>query len=365
MSQRTRYFMFGSVLVLSAGLGVGLVAYYNGSLPLRSTTVGPAEFAYLPTETTAVAYANVNEIMNSEFRQKIRQVLPTGEEKDKLMTEIGLDIEHDIDSVVAGVSGGTPSLSGGLVLVRGRLNAVQLEALAVQHGAKTEDYKGKHMVLAGESHNVPAIGDPMMKPSEPFTGAMAFLEPGLIAFGEAGAIRRGIDASISHEDATKNADLMKFVLEAQNNSNAWAVGRFDEMSKSLPQEITDRVAVKWVSVSAHVNGGLNGTLRADARDQEAADQLRSVVNGALAAGQLMAGRDSKFDAMLRSLQVAGTGTQVAISFSVPSEMLDMINGAAGLAKLVGKDQEKDAPTSGHEKAPSPQKPPAPPRQIKK
>jgi hypothetical protein len=338
MSQRTRYFLVGSVLVMSAALCTGLVAYYNGALPLRATSVGPAELAYLPTETTAVAYANVNEIMNSEFRQKIRQVLPTGEEKDRLLAEIGLDIEHDIDSVVAGAMGTEPALNGALVLVRGRINAVQIEALAVQHGATTEDYKGKHMVLATGTGTTPM--------AHPFTGAVAFLEPGLIALGDAGAIRRGIDASISHEDATKNADLMKFVIEAEKGSNAWAVGRFDGTSNAtaLPseiQQIKDKLAVRWMSVSAHVNGGVNGTVRAEARDQEAADQLRSIANGALAAGQLVAGHDSKIDAMLKSLQVTGTGTTVAVSFSVPPEMLDMINGAAGLSKLIGKDAEKE------------------------
>src|SRR6476469_1214250 len=133
MSQRTRYFLVGSVLVMSAVLCTGLVAYYNGSLPLRSS-VGPAELAYLPTNTTALAYANVHEIMNSDFRQKLKTVLPTGEEKDRLLAELGLDIEHDIDSVVAGVSG-EPAMNGAMVLVRGKFNTVQMEAMAVQHGA--------------------------------------------------------------------------------------------------------------------------------------------------------------------------------------------------------------------------------------
>src|SRR6185369_12875374 len=200
MSHRTRYFLVGSVLVMSAVLCTGLVAYYNGSLPLRSSSVGPAELAYLPTDTTALAYANVHEIMNSDFRQKLKQVLPTGEEKDRLLSELGLDIEHDIDSVVAGVSG-EPAMHGAMVLVRGKFNTVQMEAMAVQHGARGEDYKGKRLILAEEA-NVGAGADH-------FTGCLAFLEPGLIALGDADAIRRGIDASVSHEDATKNTDLMK------------------------------------------------------------------------------------------------------------------------------------------------------------
>src|SRR5262245_41095450 len=150
MSQRTRYFLVGSVVVMSAVLCTGLVAYYNGNLPLRASSVGPAELVYLPTDTTALAFADVHEIMNSDFRQKLKQVLPTGQEKDRLMTELGLDIEHDIDSVVAGVSGGAPAPNGALVLVRGKFNTVQLEATAVQHGARAEDYKGKHMLIAEE-----------------------------------------------------------------------------------------------------------------------------------------------------------------------------------------------------------------------
>jgi hypothetical protein len=347
MSQRTRYFLIASVLVMSVGLGGGLVAYYHGGLPLMSPSAGPAELAYLPVETTAVAYANVNEIMNSGFRQRIRQVLPTGEAKDQLLAELGLDIEHDIDSVVAGVTGATPTLNGALVLVRGRINAVQLEALAVQHGATTEDYKGKHLILASEVHSLPSVGG-AAPAAQPFTGAMAVLEPGLVAFGDLGAIKRGIDASLSHDDATKNDDLMKFVIDAEKNSNAWAVGRFDGMTNStvLPKEIEDfkdRLAVKWMSVSAHVDAGVSGTLRAEARDQEAADQIRSIANGALAAGQLMAGHDSKLDGMLKSLQVTGTGTTVAMSFSVPPEMLDMLNGIAGLSNLMGKDKAPSAP----------------------
>ena len=33
MSNRTRYFMVGAGLVLTVGLGTGLVAYYSGELP--------------------------------------------------------------------------------------------------------------------------------------------------------------------------------------------------------------------------------------------------------------------------------------------------------------------------------------------
>src|SRR5256885_15924670 len=101
MTKRTRYFMFGAGLVLLMAVGTGLVAFYNGGLPMLRSTSGPQDLAYLPSGASAVAFANVHDIMNSEFRQKIRQVLPTGEEKDKLLQDTGIDLEHDIDTVVA------------------------------------------------------------------------------------------------------------------------------------------------------------------------------------------------------------------------------------------------------------------------
>ena len=146
MSQRTRYFLIGSVVVVILGLGVGAVAYYNGNLPLKSRT-GPEEFSYLPADVNAVAFANVGAIMSSPFTQKLRQVLPTGEEKAKIQEALGLDIERDIDSVVAGGNGAGPAEKG-IVLVRGRFNTGHLEALALQHGGRAQEDKGKKLIVS-------------------------------------------------------------------------------------------------------------------------------------------------------------------------------------------------------------------------
>ena len=75
----------------------------------------------MPADATGLAFANVREIMNSEFRQRIRQVLPTGEGKDQLFNETGIDIEHDIESVVAASLVRVTRPTHGLVLVRGRV----------------------------------------------------------------------------------------------------------------------------------------------------------------------------------------------------------------------------------------------------
>jgi len=96
---------------------------------------------------------------------------------------------------------------------------------------------------------------------------------------------RAIDAAATRQDVTTNADLMRFVSQIDQTSNAWIVGRFDAVSQSasLPAEVRDRIPpVQWIAASARLNGGIQATLKAETRDDQSGEQLRDVVRGALA-----------------------------------------------------------------------------------
>jgi hypothetical protein len=340
MTKGTRFFLIGSSLILVVGLCTGLVAYYNGGLPMFSARRGPADLVYVSADASAVAFADVRQIMDSEFRQKVRQILPTGEEKDRLLAETGIDLEHDIDTVVAGFTGSAQADHGAIALVRGRFNNGQIEALATQHGGTVEEYKGKRLVLIGEfpSPDVASVMPGGAAVSSHVVGCLGFLETGLIALGDAAAVKHAVDVRASGESVTKNDDVMKFVADVDSTSNAWIFGRVDAVQgvASLPQQITDQMStVQWLSLSARVDGGVSGQFRAEARDEAAGENLRAVVNGGLAAARLMAGKDPKVDAVLNSLQMSGTGKTVAVSFTVSPEVLDLLNGVAGLANLKG------------------------------
>ena len=157
MSKSTRYFLIGAATVVVLGVGTGLVAYYNGGLAGARQT-SDADLAYLPANAAAVGYADVRTIMSSEFRQKLRQILPTGEEKEKLQAELGVDLERDIDSVAAAYVGGSSPFDGALVVVRGRFNTAQIEALATQHGATASDYKGRRLLTMPAENAQPSVG---------------------------------------------------------------------------------------------------------------------------------------------------------------------------------------------------------------
>jgi hypothetical protein len=348
MTRRTRWFLVGSALIVVMGLCTGLVAYYNGSLPLFSAGPGPAELAYVPETATIVAYANVGEIMKSDLRKRLQAVLPAGQGKNQLQAETGVDLEHDIDTVVAGFGIAAPAATAGssetpettktspgqnavertVVLIRGRFDQPHIEALLKEHGGTIEDYKGKHVLEEGTDSPMSQMGH--------VSGAVAFLEPGLIALGSVQAVREAIDTRGDGRSVRKNADLMKFVADLDPASNAWVTGRLDAVTKNanVPAVAKERLAaVQWFSLSARVDGGMSGILRAEARDAQSGEDLRSVVRGGLAAARLMGGQNSKLDVAINSLQLSGSGKDLALSFTLPPDLLDMANGIAGLKNL--------------------------------
>jgi hypothetical protein len=331
MTQSTRYFLVASGLIVVVGLGTGLVAVYSGGFQ-GGRPAGPDGLGYVTSEATAVAYADVRHIMDSEFRQRLRTVLPAGEGKDRLLTETGIDVERDIDTVVAGLSPAILDAGGPVVILRGRFDAARIEASAVRHGATAEEYKGKRLLRAPQ-HPVLSEGAPAEPtPAEPVDAGqerpgIAFLEPGLIALGRMDGIRRAIDAAERGETAATNADLMRFIGDVATSGDAWVAGRLDSLParSDWPDAMSAHLsAIQWFSVSAGVDRAVTCRFRAEARDEKSAEDLRAMINGALAMARAMAGGDTRLTTLLDSVQSTGSGAGMEISFTVPPDMLDFI-----------------------------------------
>jgi len=329
MTKKTRYFMAASAGIVVVGLGSGLVAYYGGGFPsLSASRSGPSELSYVPADSTVVAFANVREVMDSELRQRLKAALPQERGQQEFQEQTGIDIEHDIDYVVAAMTtpgtGGLQNNPNGLVVARGRFNTTQLETLVRDHGGVVEEYKGKRLVKATEVQNhvdVPDGTHPV------HIVALAFLEPGLVAIGSEDAIKSSIDAQLSAHSITANNDMMELIADIDSGNNAWAVGRFDAIASQahLSEEVASKIpAIKTFAVMTHIDGGVSGKLRAETRDDQSAENLRQVVQGLLALGRMQ--NDPKATAILNSLQLSGTGRTVSLSFAVPTEVLDMIPG---------------------------------------
>lgn len=337
MTKKTRYFLTGSAAVLAGGLCTGLVAYYGGGFQSLNASTGPTELSYVPANAKVVAFANVRSIMDSELRKRFKESvpLPMGEDAQREFLEAtGIDIENDIDYVVAAASAIPGEGNGhpnGVVVARGRFDTVKLEGLAREHGAQVEEYKGKRLLTLqhmSSNDELPVSGEPTSVQVAGKTGVLAFLEPGLVALGDLASVKAAIDAQLTALSITSNNEMMELVGDIAASNNAWAVGRFDLIASQskLPDEIARRIPpLKWLAVAGHVNGGISAQLRAEANDDQAAENLRGVINGVISLARLQGQNDPKLASLIQSLQLTGDGKTVRLSFDLPAELFELMH----------------------------------------
>ncbi len=314
MMHRTRYFVLGAGGLLVVGLLTGLFAHVNRLAAFAISVTEPAEIGYVPSNASIVAYANVREVMLSDFRDRIRQIAPDGVWQADLEQQLGLNIERDIDHVLAFLAP-VPNEEGaaGLVLFHGRFDTTRLEAVAREGGATVSEYAGTRVVSI-DAGNVGAL-------------AMAFMEPGLVAVGDLATVQQAVYRGSAGADITSNERMMALLDRVDSGSNAWAVGRFGDLSALgfLPDEVSAQLpAVTGFTVGGRVNGGLSGSVTIEGRDEAAGQNLRDVFRGFLALAQMQTTGRTELQAMLDSLQLSGTGTLASLSFWLPSEALNFI-----------------------------------------
>jgi hypothetical protein len=338
MTKRTRLFVAVASGILVVGLGTGLLAAYVGKF--QNLTIiggdGPGELVYIPADARFVAYADVRKVMDSEIRRKLTELQPgTNSGAEHFKEQTGIDLETDIDYVVASLSemGDPTAGEPPLVLARGRFDQVRIEGLVRDQGGTVEDYRGSQL-LVQEAKKL----------------AVVFFEPGLVAIGGLAAVRASIDAKAAGSSVRSNEEMMRLVRDI-DDGDSWVVARFDALTGGrLPADVASQLPpIDWFSAQAFVNDGFQGQLRVETRDETSAQSLQEVVRGFMALGRLQSGQHPEIAEFLNSVQLSGQGKTVSLSFSVPSEMID----ALGALRA-----QRSRPRPNPAPAPPPDAPPA-------
>ena len=116
-----------------------------------------------------------------------------------------------------------------------------------------------------------------------------------------------------------------------DNPNSRAVGRFDAIASKagLPTEIAQQMpAITWFSAAGHINGGLSGQFKAETKDEATAKNLRDLMGGFLAMARMQAANKPGMQQLADSLVLSGEGNNVQLAFTIPSEVLDLLEGLA-------------------------------------
>jgi hypothetical protein len=319
MTRRTRLFVLVSASVLIGGVGTGLIASYLGLQSLTFGSDGPEELAYIPGDAALVAFADVRHVMDSELGRRFQQVRPGGRLNDgrDVLARSGINIETDVDMVVAALPPGGTSNRPPLVLARGRFDQARIEELVRGRDGQAEDYKGARLLISVE-------GDQRF--------ALAFVEPGLAALGPVAEVRRAIDTkSGGNGSITGNAEMMALIRDV-NAGDAWAAGRWDAMTASgrLPRGMAGQIpAITWFGATGHIGSGIEGALRADSATDEAATDLRKTVRGFISLARLQTRQQAALSTLIDSLQIGGEGRTVSLAFMVPADTIDALAALQG------------------------------------
>ncbi|MBM3770568.1 MAG: hypothetical protein FJW27_04625 [Acidimicrobiia bacterium] len=330
MTRRTRRFVVASLLVLGVGVGTGLLAYLSFPTSAFTGPGGPDELRYLPGNAHMIAFVDVHHVMISELRQRLRATMPfTDGGARRFQDETGVNIETDIDRVVFAVAqsldGSQTGQDAALAVVRGRFDAVRIEASLREKGASVEWYKGRS-IFGAPDRDAATDATSRDRGSEL---AIAFIEPGLIAAGSPSLVRSAIDRQDGGASARGNDALMKRVRELEP-ANLWAVGRFDALTARANFQkgaVGPLPAMTWFAASGQVDSGIRASVTAEGRDEEAANALRDLVRGFFALAKLRGSSQPALGSLLRAVQLGGTGQTVTLSIDFSPQMLDALTGS--------------------------------------
>jgi hypothetical protein len=354
MTNKTRYFLVTAGAVLVVGLGGGLIAYLAYTRVAGIPPGVPAEVRYVPVDAEVVAFANVRAIMDSELRQAlVPSIDPESRKGKQMMSDFaGVDLEKQVDHVVMYIepfirqnqeNAAPVEIPRAALLVNGSFDQARIEQFLREHGGAIQEHNGRKLFVRDGGREQVAVG---------------FVEQDLIAIGQEDLVRRAIDISRGSardfRNVTANGDLMNLVRD-NSGSTAWVAGQFEEISRrmKLPPAISSQVPpVRLVSLKADINGGVKATIRAEAGDKAAADQLRDAVRGFISLARLHAGGKNEFANVLKTVELSGNDNTVRLSFAVSPETLRVI------APPMRRRERGLGPS---EPPPSAPQPPAPPK----
>ena len=245
--------------------------------------------------------------MNSELRQRIKRPMPitTGAGGVPARDRHRHRARHRIRRRrVSAVRREHPS---GLLVARGRFNPVQLEGLAPRarrHG------RGIPRQAAGSMASHRTTTRQRLEHSGNRHARVPRARPGRRRRRGRSSAPSTPDERAEHHQQRRNDEPRQPTSSAGNN--AWAVGRFDVLpARQAPRTNRQQIPpVKWFAAAGHINGGVSGSVRAEAKDERPPTTCVTSSRASLALGRMVRTTRSS-PRSCNSLQLSGSGKTVS------------------------------------------------------
>jgi hypothetical protein len=259
----------------------------------------------------------VEQAKTTPFGQYVLSLMQTqGNHLQEITAQTGFDPSRDVREVLVATNA-TAGQHSGLFLARGAFDISRILALAAEHNATTEDYKG-----------VTIIEDPKS------SHGVAFVDATLVVAGDLANVKAALDRRSAH--SILPAPVMVQVNQWSTSQDAWVVSAVPPSSLAPPAGAPNLPGVgggaqnnAFNSIQQAAGGVKFGTLvevkgqaQADTAQNASsmADALKLLAN--LAAMQ--ANNDPAAKSLLQSLTVSASGNLLNVSVSLPEDQLQQV-----------------------------------------
>ena len=218
----------------------------------------------------------------------------------------------------------------GMVLASGPFDEVKIESLMREHGARSSNTRTSGLSWRRRSTPTRTSNGrvPVRLAQAAPELALSFLKPGLVALGSVDLIRRAIDLENGGDNITTNEEVMNLDQVARFRQR---LGRRPfrrdaddgQASRRGQSAAPDYLVFRDRTDQRRISGVVRAETPATRPRRTSATSLRA------SSRSPGCRRDPsrKCRRFMQSLQISGTGKTVALSFSVPGTVLDMVHPA--------------------------------------
>jgi hypothetical protein len=287
--------------------------FFGAALVCAAADPGLLRFA--PADSRFFSGIQVAQSLRTPFGQYVvSQMEPDDEDLRKLVSEAGIDIRRDVESILIGTAGDSED-SRSLIIARGQFHPEQFIAAASARGASVAAWHGIQVATLKGAKSESAV---------------AFVDAGVALVGDAETVRAAIDRSGASSNLSP--EFQARMRELSATYDAWFLSNGPPgdfvAGKLADQNLGDAVHSNLLAAVVEASGGLKfdpdgvrfrGT--AVARSQKDASALRDVVK--FIAGLVQVDKASKAT-LVQSLEATADGNVVRLSLSMPEAVVEQL-----------------------------------------
>jgi hypothetical protein len=310
---KSRWITILAAVVVLAGLGMGLAAYFSvPGTSARASTL-PDAAAWMPASANFVAYVDIASVLSSPLKEQWEERKNVMKEVEEFRDKTGMDPWTDFRTLSFSAGKMGDAENWGLALT-GDLDPEKLIAVIEERERVERTPYGETTLYLFERSE---------ESTDDQTKALAFPSLSTALFGSPDYVRSMLNVGTGGEASAVEGPLAEWLDVLPLNETFWCVGNSTEFHRVVNEKdgASSIPPLQSFAVSGNLGADVSMIGRARAADADSAQKLADVVRGFIAMGSLQQQDRPELQAILDSVQIDILESNVEVVMSVPFETL--------------------------------------------